>query len=929
MRVPISTYRLQLTPEFGFAQAGGVVAYLRELGVGDIYASPIFQARPGSHHGYDVVDPNRLSSDLGGTRAFLRLCRRVRGAGLGWLQDVVPNHMAFDGQNRMLVDVFENRENSQYYHFFDIDWVHPYESFQGRVLAPFLGRFYSECLEDGELQISYDREGLAVRYYQLRLPLSLASYPRVFLPQLAFLEERLGKTHPQVIKFIGVVRLFEQIAARANPGQYDQITHAKRMLWDLYQEGGTLREYIDHVITLVNGVPRDPASFQWLDELLSQQCYRLSFWKVASEELNYRRFFTVNDIIALRAEKPEVFETTHALIFRLLSSGRITGLRIDHIDGLYDPTAYLAQLRGRVGETFVVVEKILEDDERIPLGWPVQGTTGYDFLNCVNGLFCSRRGHKELARTYYQFARLSSSLPELIIERKRLVLGKHMAGDVDNLAFLMKRVAARDRYGRDITLYGLRRALIEVMVFFPVYRTYMTPERALVADTEFIERAIAQALDRSPHLVYELRFIERFLSRQLLAADLTDEEQSLFWHFLMRFQQITAPLMAKGYEDTVLYIYNKLISVNEVGGNPRRAGTSVVEFHEFNRQRAGHYPYTLNATATHDTKRGEDVRARINALSECPDQWRQQLRVWRSLNRRKKQRRGRAVMPDANDEYFLYQTLLGSFPFVPFDLAEYRDRIKAYVIKAVREAKVHTAWIKPDSEYEAACEHFVEALLADGPDNDFLPAFRPFQERVAYWGLWNSLSQVMLKLTAPGVPDIYQGGELWDLNLVDPDNRRPVDFARRQAYLAELRQAGDLRARVDGLLRDYTDGRVKLFLTHRVLLARRESPEVFSAGEYLPLTVSGQYADQVVAFARRQGETWALIVAPRLLAARLEPPSRPLGREFWGDTRVSLPEAAPARWQDVLLCEAREAGKEVLVATALQDFPAALWLSRP
>ncbi|MGA1844918.1 MAG: malto-oligosyltrehalose synthase [bacterium] len=929
MHIPTATYRIQFNPLFGFREGKRIIPYLAALGISDLYASPIFKVRAGSMHGYDVVDPNRLNPELGDEKAFESLAAELKKNSMSWLQDIVPNHMAYDSQNEMLMDVLENRERSPFYHFFDIDWNHFYESLKGRVLAPFLGKFYAESLEDAEIQLRYDEIGLGITYYSLRLPLRLESYARVFAHNIQALEERIGKGHPDLLKLLGSLHLLESLASPPEKNsEYDQVRHAKGMLWEIYTGNQAIRGFMDANIRLFNGEKGKPESFTLIDDLLAEQPYRLSFWKVAAEEINYRRFFNINALISLRVEDEAVFSHTHELIFRLVREGTFDGLRIDHIDGLCDPATYLERIKEQANHLYLVVEKILDFDETLPPPWPVQGTTGYDFMNQVNGVFCQKDHQREFIKIYYRFTGLKASYQELVSEKKRLIIGKHMAGNIDNLAHIMKRIAGRDRYGRDITLYALKRALVEVMSFFPVYRSYINQRSFTESDKVHIDKAIQDARRRNPDLFYEMNYIEKFFSLDF-PDHLTEEEKEHLMHFIMRFQQFTGPLMAKGFEDTVLYIYNRLISLNDVGGDPQRFGVTGEEFHRFNTARATTLPHSLNATSTHDTKRGEDVRARINVLSEIPFEWETHLRHWARINRRKKKKGNGVSMPDENDEYFLYQTLLGVFPFGEPDMESLTERVREYMIKAVREAKRHTAWIKPDTEYEEACTGFVERLLSAADDNLFLKEFLPFQRKVAFYGIFNSLSQTLLKITSPGVPDFYQGTELWDLSLVDPDNRRPIDFKKRMHILKDInaREARDLPGLVDELVETREDGRIKLFLVYRVLKARTRLLDAFQHGAYIPIRVEGAHAESVIAFARNHQDAWAISVAPRFLTSLIKEGQCPSGEEVWQDTRLLMPEGAPSSWINAITGERISHHGPIPLGAILTRFPVALLTS--
>ncbi|MBE0616632.1 MAG: malto-oligosyltrehalose synthase, partial [Proteobacteria bacterium] len=730
MRIPLATYRLQFTPAFGFPEARAALPYLAELGITDIYASPIFQARPGSTHGYDVIDPTRLDPELGTEEDFRVLAREVRELGLGWLQDVVPNHMAYDAGNPFLMDVLESGEQSVYRDFFDVEWAPPFESLRGRLLAPFLGSFYGHALEAGEIQVRYQEEGFRVTYYDLSFPLAVDSYPELLAPGLPALRRGLGEDHPDTIRYLGVLYTLRTLASSREPEERRaQVRFVKRLLWELYRGSPEARTAVDGALSTINGRSGEPESFNGLDRLLAQQGFRLCFWKVATEELNYRRFFSINELISVRAERDAVFRETHALVLDLVRRGDATGLRVDHVDGLYDPQAYLERLRAEVPDVYLVVEKILEPGEELPPGWPVQGTTGYEFLNRLNGLFVRPEAGPPFDRLYASLTGWQGRYREVLYEKKKLLLYNHMAGDLDNLGRLVKEISGSYRHGTDITLYGLKRALAEIMAAFPVYRTYGDRVSRRDSDPAYLSRALEDARERCPDLEHELAFLEGFL---LLRFEdwLPEADREKWAHFLRRFQQYTGPLMAKGFEDTVLYVYNRLLSLNEVGSSPDRFGTPPREFHECNRVRTTTWPHGLSATATHDTKRGEDVRARLNVLSEIPQEWSRGVRGWCRLNARFRRTRKGRKLPDRNDEYLLYQTLVGAWPWDRSEAPAFRERLRDYLVKAVREAKVHTAWLKPDAEYEEAFLAFADRILA--PGSRFLESFLPLQRRIAH-----------------------------------------------------------------------------------------------------------------------------------------------------------------------------------------------------
>jgi len=925
MNMPTSTYRIQFNPAFGFQAARPVISYLSDLGISDLYASPIFKAVKGSLHGYDVVDPGCLNPELGEPSDFETLAGELRKHNLGWIQDIVPNHMAMDSENRLLMDILENGSRSGFFQFFDVDWDHPAASLNKRILAPFLGRFYGECLEDGEIALQYGPDGFKVAYYNIAFPLRIESYIN-FFKHLADLKKKLSDDDPDFIKLLGILYVLKLLSSSDEPEERsNQIKFIKRTLWELYNSNTVIRAFVDETLRTYNGEKGKAESFNFLDDLLSQQLFRLSFWKVAAEEINYRRFFCVNGLISLRVEDEHVLSHTHGLIFDLIERGIVTGLRIDHVDGLYDPTSYLQKVRDRTPTTYIVVEKILDLEEDLPPFWPVQGTTGYDFTNYVNELFCRKENERAFDRIYSGVTGLKNSYEDIARDNKKLMIQEDMASDVHNLALLLKKISSRDRHGSDITLNALRRALTEVLAVFPVYRTYISQVAVSENDRKTILEAVDRARANFPALLHGFTFVRRFLLLDF--PDYASEDEKRDWlHFTMRFQQFTGPVMAKGVEDTTLYGYNRLVSLNEVGGRPDHFGCSLEEFHNFNTKKKDLWPDSLNATATHDTKRGEDARARINVLSEIPDEWLKKLRAWIGINRGKKKRVQGMAVPDRNDEYFLYQTLIGAFPFSEADYPDFVQRIKAYIVKAVREAKVHTAWLKPDTEYEDAYVSFVERILARSEANAFLKDLIPFCGRVSHYGMLNSLSQTLIKITSPGVPDFYQGTELWDLSLVDPDNRRPVDFEKRRAMLAGIREreGADIGRLVQDLLSTREDGRIKLFLIYRALKAKKANREIFRSGAYLPLESAGKFRSNVIAFAWRYRRQWALVIAPRFISHLVQEGDFPLGRQVWRDTEVIVPGGAPAAWRNVITGEVVSAGKVLSVGDSLLSFPVAL-----
>ncbi len=931
MRIPVATYRIQFNPQFGFRSATHVVNYLEALGISDLYASPIFKARQGSLHGYDVVDPNRLNPELGTEVDFHDLIETLQQQNMGWLQDIVPNHMAYDSQNLYLMDVLEHGPASEYLDYFDIEWEYSYEEIKGksRVLAPLLGDFYDRCLERGEIQLSYDAVGLHACYYSLSFPVRIESYAKLITHDLGRLAQQLGRQDPDYIKLLGILYLVKDIRSDiAGQQRRDQVAFVKNLLWELYSNNAEIEAFINQNLTTINGTPGQADSFDLLDELLCEQYYRLSFWKVGAEELNYRRFFTVNELICTRIDDNRVFHELHELISQLVSEQKITGLRVDHIDGLYDPNQYLVALRQKVGDIYIVIEKILELRERLPRRWPIQGTTGYDFLNYLNGIFCQQENEAQFDRIYTQFAQFTIPYAQLVLEKKRLIADKNLAGDVDNLARFLKRISSQYRYGRDLTLNGLKRAILEVLVAFPVYCTYINQEGIEKHDLNYIQAAIEVARSQIPQLVNELNLIEKFLLLEY-EDSLPEEERAQWLHFVMRLQQFTGPLMAKGVEDTLFYVYNRFISLNEVGGAPNHFGIDLKTFHQHQQSQVEHWPHNLNTTSTHDTKRSEDVRARLNVLSELPDRWETEVHAWQELNQKHKQKSGNHWVPDPNDEYFLYQTLVGAFPFDSDEIPEFTERVKQYVIKAVREAKVYTAWLQPDSAYEEGFIDFVDQLLKPNSRNKFFKRFVSFWATIADYGIYNSLSQTLIKMTAPGVPDIYQGTEFWDFSLVDPDNRRPVDFEHRIQSLEALQTSikqGDIVGLTTKLLEHRQDGQIKQFLTMRALSIRHQYREVFEQGNYQPIAVLGPYEKHIIAFARQFEQQTLIVVVPRFLTTLIQPGEYPLGETVWADTVITLPAGVGTKWQEGITGRSVATGDVIAVGQILKYFPVAILL---
>jgi (1->4)-alpha-D-glucan 1-alpha-D-glucosylmutase len=960
-QIPLATYRLQFNRDFTFADATQLVPYLAALGITHCYASPYLRARPGSTHGYDIIDHNLLNPEIGSTEDFEKFVATLRQHGMGHILDIVPNHMGVMGSdNGWWLDVLENGESSTYADFFDIDWQPLKDELQGKVLIPVLGDQYGSILDLGELKLTFDREKgeFSIFYHQHRFPVDPKEYPRVLAPGLEVLEKNLGASHADFLELQSLISAFNHLPGRQETAAEkraertrDKEIH-KRRLAELCGRSSETCQFIGENVRKINGTPGDPSSFDALHELIKTQAYRLAYWRVAADDINYRRFFDINDLAGLRMENPAVFDATHHFILQLIRDGKVDGLRIDHPDGLYNPAQYFHRLQHQQDcpslnqecdskPVYVVIEKILASGEQLPADWPIYGTTGYDFANLVNGLFVDPESASKMDRVYRAFLGQRCDFDTILYQSKKIVMDSALASELNVLANILSRIALAERHTCDFTLNSLRDALSEIVANFPVYRTYITETHVSDTDRAYIEEAVQSAKRQSAIAdVTVFDFIREVLLTQKGAGQTGSYRQSVV-RFAMKFQQFTSAVMAKGLEDTSFYRYNRLASLNEVGGDPHKFGVSPDEFHREIQQRTKAWPHSLLDTSTHDTKRSEDVRARIDVLSEIPGLWRRNVRRWREMNADKKRMVDGSEAPSRNDEYLLYQTLIGTWP--PQETTagpQFYDRIDQYMLKAVREAKQRTSWANPNSEYEAAVAAFVKAILSSSAGvKSFLEDFVPFQRYVARLGRLNSLSQVLIKLTAPGVPDIYQGNELWDLSLVDPDNRRAVDYARRQRCLKELMAGADSCDRVKALVRELTDslgsddndGRAKFYLTWKTLNLRKQHAILFQQGDYLPLAVLGAKANHLVAFARREESSAAIVAVPRMCARLLvNGATSPAQSGLWEDTRIELPpELSKSSYRNALTAELlrpEKAGESIFLraSSLLENFPVAL-----
>jgi (1->4)-alpha-D-glucan 1-alpha-D-glucosylmutase len=990
--LPESTYRLQFNARFTFRDATTLVPYLHALGVTHCYASPYLKARPGSAHGYDITDHRRLNPEIGTDEDHATWTEELHRHGMSHVLDTVPNHMSVVGNdNPWWNDVLENGPSSPHAGFFDIDWYSsPRMQLHGKVLLPILGAAYGDVLESRQLRLAFVSGAFTLHYFDHRLPVTPDSYGEVLGHRLEDLEQRLGKDASGFLEYQSILTAVGHLPScmDASPERSAQRQRekevVKRRLAALADQSPAVTGFIAENVERFNGTEGEPASFDLLDRLLDRQPYRLAYWRVAADEINYRRFFDVNDLAALSMERPEVFQATHQLTLELLRQDKVAGLRVDHPDGLYDPRQYLDRLqeqfilavaRGQFAESpeyqglewkdhehavldalraaraggpagstaypglvqplYVVVEKILGTSEDLPENWAANGGTGYQFLNLVNGLFVDTSNALVFTRLYRNWAGGEALFSEVVYQKKALTLRTALSSELQMLAHQLDRLAQRDRRSRDFTLNTLRHALREVIACFPVYRSYISETGVSDADRKYVETAVRRAAARNPVFSPSLfRFVRGMLLLEY-AAQASPATRAEQLRFVGKFQQVTSPVMAKGLEDTAFYVYNRLVSLNEVGGDPARFGIVPEVLHRAMQFRQQRMPGSLSPLSTHDTKRSEDVRARLNVLSEIPDEWQACVERWGALNIDQRIAVEDGIAPDANEEYLLYQTLLGAWPLEPYtaeDYAGFVRRIQDYMNKVVHEAKVHSSWLNPNEPYDQAILRFVERILDEKLSKAFLDDLRPFRRRIAHLGMLNSLSQTLLRLTLPGVPDTYQGTELWDFSLVDPDNRRPVDYEVRRRLLAGLQKAaGDRRTLLPELLRNMQDGRIKLFVTWQGLCCRRDHPGLFSAGEYVPLEVTGSMAGHAFAFLRRRDRDVAVVVVPRLVT-RLLPQGTglPVG-DVWGDTRVVLPAEARRAFRHVVTGERlmvpRKEPTELMLADILGRFPVALLLA--
>ena len=899
MNHPVSTYRLQFHQAFSFLDFEYLIPYFRKLGVGSIYASPILASATGSTHGYDGVDPLKINPEIGTYDQLCRLLSNLNESEIGWLQDIVPNHMAFHQENLWLMDVLEKGKQSVFAPFFDIAWNS--ELFQGRLMAPFLAKDLDQMLDHREVKLLYNGSRFVLDFGAQAFPVNLSSYKLLF-------QNAHGK--PQA--FTQLLDQLEEMNRVEDPAVFSQQWDEWLMQLRALYRDEKVKSLIDIILEKING---DPAM---LKALADEQNYVLCHWQSTEQEINFRRFFTVNGLICLNIQQDEVFEKCHALIRRLTKDGLFKGLRIDHIDGLFDPTAYLKKLRESLGEeTYIITEKILGQDENLPAFWPVQGTTGYEFLAVVNNLFTNPSAEETFTRFYEELTGDQRPVNEQLLSKKSEILYGHMAGELENLYRLFVSLElvdqdTLDRIGAEL----IRQVIGEFLIHCPVYRYYGNAMPLSDVESKAVKEIFIDINKHHLDLSVAVEVLEQcFIHRPVLGDQDYNRRAAEFYQRCMQF---TGPLMAKGGEDTLMYTYNRFIAHNDVGDFPGRFGITPADFHSYMKKRQKEWPVALNATSTHDTKRGEDVRARLNVLTDLAAEWTGKVKEWQGRNNAL---RTSADGLTANDEYLIYQTVTGAFPMQGENADDFTGRLGEYLQKALREAKTNSSWSSPNEAYEKTVQDFASGMLTNG--SEFSASFQAFLESILDFGIINSLAQLVLKFTCPGVPDVYQGCELWDLSLVDPDNRRKVDLGKRKQWLEELEDYEPERI-AEKLWENRRNGQVKLWLTQRLFALRRQNPLLFTQGEYVPLKIRGTYKDYLLAFMRRHKREVFVTIIPLHTAAL----SREQHKNFfdldWRDTHVVLPENVLPEWSNVLTGYEHDFTRKISPTDLFQEIPVAI-----
>ncbi len=900
MNNPISTYRLQFHKDFTFKDLDKTIPYLHQMGVKTVYASPIFEATPGSVHGYDGMNPHRINPEIGTEEELLTISEKLHNLGIQWLQDIVPNHMAFDPGNPWLLDVLEKGQRSVYASFFDVPWTG--NLYRGKIMIPFLGKPLNEVIESGELKIKFAEPRFVLQYFSQAYPVSVQSYATI-------LDAGEGIAPLPVQQLADQIKKIKQ---QEEPHAFSEPLHELQLQLTALMRNEEAGNYIKTCLDKVNG------NIDLIKTIANNQVYQLCNWQKTDYQINFRRFFTVNGLICLNMQHDEVFEFYHSYIQTLVQKNVFQGLRIDHIDGLFDPEKYLKQLRQFCGpETYIVVEKILEPGEEMPEDWPIQGNTGYDFLSFANNVLTARQNDRVFTDYYEELVGDATPVHDQIEAKKAYILNEHMGGELTNLHRLFLELNLVPAEETEVAESAeMKETIGEFLIRCPVYRYYGNALPLSAAEAGDVAAIIERISLAKP----ELRATAKLLIDVLLHQPDQQEEEykKRALRFYQRCMQFTGPLMAKGVEDTLMFTYNRFAGHNEVGDAPDAFGISPGEFHTIMQRRQSNWPLSLNGTSTHDTKRGEDVRARLNVLTDIPAEWLTLAKEWKRLNAELKLNGD----PDDNDEYLIYQTLVGAYPLPGEDPDDFETRIQEYLQKALREAKVHSNWATPDEDYEAATKKFAVALLDQ--NREFWKSFETFQKRIADFGVVNSLAQVVLKFTCPGVPDIYQGTELWDLSLVDPDNRRPVDYNIRTQYLKDV-AGSEGKDRFARLWQNRFSGQIKLDLIRRLLQLRAASATLFTQGVYLPLSIIGEYKENILAYARKHEDDWVIIIIPLHLAALCKQQQTDDLLIFdWKNTAVTIPGEMIAGSYNILNGQQVDAGRELLIKNLFNELPMAI-----
>lgn len=895
---PVSTYRLQFSKDFTISDLTSIIDYLNQLKIKTIYASPILQAVSGSEHGYDVVNPLRINAALGSEKQLNKLNTLLHKNKMGWLQDIVPNHMAYSTENPWIQDLLEKGENSIYADYFDVDWENKsYHQLTGKLSLPFFGDEIDFLVKNREVSVSFmEDSGLALSYYDNHYPLNIESYKLII--------NKIRKTSSEIEK-----SLEDTLNVTDRPAFYQRFDHLKHALQAMYKKSKGFRSELDAVLDTIN------SDDQTMSDIIHHQHYLPEYWEHTNRRINYRRFFTINDMICLSMEKQAVFEHYHKYIFKLIDDGLINGLRIDHVDGLFFPGEYLDRLRKATGEDhYIIVEKILEKDEEIPTYWPVQGTTGYHYLALCNNLLTNNDAAPVFNNLHEEIGgKRNTDYESFAYRKKKFILYERMLGELNNLTSLCVDLRIMDIL---LDREQLKEAIAEILIQCPVYKLYFEKDGISENEKETLHAVFEAAQNNRPELS---KLLERLYNSIIRVNEASGEKRNNIMHFLRRMMQFTGPLTAKGVEDTSFYTYNLYIAHNEVGDSPDYYGICNEEFHEAMLHRQELFPLALNATSTHDTKRGEDFRARLNVLSDVAPEWKKYVLEWRKLNEQHKTQAKELTCPSPNDEYFIYQSLIGGFPVDIMEIATFTSRFKDYIIKSIREGKENSSWIKPNKAYEKGILQFIDNII--NTESDFFQSFIQFYRKVKSYGYLNSLAQVVLKSMCPGVPDFYQGCELWNFSMVDPDNRRKVDYKYRSKVLHGLMRKKNYEGILEELWSDNDNGNIKLYVTYRLLQEREQMPELFTYGDYHPLVAEGKNRNHLFGFIRKYKSQAYMVMLPMHLASA--------GFENilnidWKDTCLTSKESISGTWKNIFDNKLVEINDKYMAGEIFLPFPLAV-----